>query len=70
MVDRDEYKLYNEHMMNLIEKIVCVFKGHDLSFAGTCPYTQRSYNVCLRCMKTSLKVKDFDLTEEVDKENL
>lgn len=57
-------------MMNLIEKIVCVFKGHDLSFAGTCPYTQRSYNVCLRCMKTSLKVKDFDLTEEVDKENL
>jgi hypothetical protein len=70
MVDKDFYKLYNKYMINLVEKIVCLFKGHDLSFAGTCPYTQRAYNVCLRCTKMSPKIKEFDLVEEIDKEDV
>jgi hypothetical protein len=57
-------------MLNIIEKIVCLFKGHDIRFAGTCPYTRRSYNACLRCGKTSVQGIVFDLTEEVDKEDL
>ena len=58
------------YMLNLIKKIVCVFKEHDLRFAGKCPYTMRTYNVCLRCNKTFIHKDDFDLSENVDKEDL
>lgn len=57
-------------MLTIIERITCWFKDHDIRFAGTCPYTQASYNVCLRCNKMFPKIKEFDLTEDIDKEDL
>jgi hypothetical protein len=57
-------------MIRIIEKIVCLIKTHDIRFAGTCPYTQASYDACLRCGKMFPKFKDFDITEDIDKEDL
>jgi len=54
-------------MITLAEKIVCIFKGHDLRFVGTCPYTRKKYDACLRCNKTFLAL---DFAEEIDEENL
>lgn len=57
-------------MIRIIESIVCLFKGHDIRFAGTCPYTRASYDMCLRCTKMFPKIKEFDLVEDIDKEEL
>jgi hypothetical protein len=57
-------------MIRMIEIVVCLFKGHNIKFAGSCPYTQASYNICLRCTKMFPKIQDFDLVEDIDKEDL
>ena len=33
----------------MINKIICMFKGHTLVDAGTCPYTGSAYQYCERC---------------------
>ena len=54
-------------MITLAEKLVCLFKGHDIKFAGSCPYTLRSYDACLRCNKTFLSI---NFAEDIDKEDI
>lgn len=29
---------------------MCGIRGHDLKMAGTCPFTQKTYNYCDRCL--------------------
>jgi hypothetical protein len=67
MVDKNLHKLYNYIMITLAEKLVCLFKGHDVRFAGSCPYTQKTYDVCLRCNKTFLAM---NFAEDIDKEDI
>jgi hypothetical protein len=33
----------------MINKIICIIKGHTLVEAGTCPYTGSTYQYCERC---------------------
>jgi hypothetical protein len=33
----------------MINKIICMFNGHNLVDAGTCPYTGSAYQYCERC---------------------
>lgn len=37
-------------MINLFKAIICKFKGHDLEYAGSCPFTGSTYDVCNKCM--------------------
>jgi len=34
---------------------ICKFKSHNLVDAGTCPFTGKSYEDCLRCGATIAK---------------
>ena len=33
----------------MIKKIICIFKNHDFIDAGSCPFTGKSYQGCVRC---------------------
>jgi hypothetical protein len=35
----------------MFKQIICSIKGHRLVEAGSCPFTQKDYNVCTRCTK-------------------
>jgi len=35
----------------ILKSIECKFKGHMPVNAGTCPYTNKTYEVCVRCTK-------------------
>lgn len=39
----------------IIISIICKFKGHTLTDAGSCPYTGKTYNICMRCLQTMEK---------------
>ena len=34
----------------MLKKMICGIKGHTLKMAGTCPFTQKTYNYCDRCL--------------------
>lgn len=36
-------------MINRIKSIVCKAFGHNLQFAGQCPFTGARYELCDRC---------------------
>jgi|LakMenE18May11ns_1017448.scaffolds.fasta_scaffold9953110_6 hypothetical protein len=33
----------------LFKIITCIFKNHEIVSAGSCPFTEKSYNACTRC---------------------
>ena len=35
----------------MFNSLICRFVNHRLEKAGSCPFTQKSYNVCKRCYK-------------------
>lgn len=37
------------YMLKMIKKIICKFKGHQVQRAGSCPFTGKTYDVCVRC---------------------
>lgn len=37
--------------MRLIKKITCYLYGHGYVLAGSCPYTGKTYAVCVECGK-------------------
>jgi hypothetical protein len=39
-------------MISILKPLVCKFKGHELVYAGTCPYTGSVYDVCDYCLTT------------------
>lgn len=39
----------------MINKIICKIKKHSFVLAGSCPYTGKTYSVCLRCKKLADK---------------
>ena len=48
----------------MLNRSICFFKGHKFVLAGTCPFTQRTYNVCTKCNKIDLIY--LDLSEKID----
>jgi hypothetical protein len=36
-------------MLKIIKKITCKIKGHKLERAGSCPFTGKTYDACIRC---------------------
>lgn len=38
-------------IINFIESIKCKFKGHEYVPAGSCPFTGKTYNICIKCTK-------------------
>jgi hypothetical protein len=36
-------------MKKIINFIICRLKSHIVVQAGSCPYTNKNYNVCTRC---------------------
>lgn len=36
---------------DFLGSIVCMVKGHNLVFAGSCPFTGLNYDYCHRCNK-------------------
>jgi len=36
-------------IINLIKSIGCKFTGHNLSVAGSCPFTGSTYDYCAKC---------------------
>ncbi len=33
----------------MLNRLKCMYKGHSLKQAGTCPYTGSTYDFCERC---------------------
>lgn len=37
--------------LKMLNKLICLIKGHSLKMAGECPFTKKTYNFCERCHK-------------------
>jgi hypothetical protein len=53
------YSFNNQGGNKVIKQIalflICKIKSHNLVDAGSCPFTGKSYNACLRCGATITK---------------
>lgn len=36
-------------MKLIIKRLICKIKKHDFKRAGSCPFTQKTYDICIRC---------------------
>lgn len=44
---------------DFLGSIVCMVNGHNLVFAGSCPFTGMSYDYCKRCNRT-IPIEEVD----------
>lgn len=38
---------------NIFNVIRCIFKKHNMMNIGSCPFTGKEYNACIKCGKTT-----------------
>jgi hypothetical protein len=41
----------------MIKKFLCTVKGHNIE-ESSCPYTMRTYQVCIRCGSKGIKTNN------------
>lgn len=49
MVNGEGYRKGLEYMPRMINRLICKVKKHNFHRAGSCPFTGKTYDICIRC---------------------